>query len=155
VIPGGAVRGLQTVEVKERLAAPIQAVWDLICDIESYPAFMPSVRSTDVLARGDDWTVTAWEVELRGSVLKWVEREERDHARHHLAYRQLKGDLRQFEGYWQLHSVTTNVTDAILVVRFEIGIPMLAEILGPVTERAIHDNSRRMLRALGPSVPQA
>jgi ribosome-associated toxin RatA of RatAB toxin-antitoxin module len=155
VIPSQApvAGGLRTVEVRERLAAPLPAVWDLICDVESYPKFMPSVRSTTVLDNGEDWTVTMWEVELRGSVMKWIEREERDHARHHLAYHQVEGDLRQFQGYWQLHPVAPAVTDAILLVRFEIGIPMLAEILDPVAEQAIRDNSRRMLRSLGPSLP--
>jgi ribosome-associated toxin RatA of RatAB toxin-antitoxin module len=143
------------VEVKELIRAPIEDVWALICDVQAYPRLMEPVLSLTVLEEGDGWLTTAWEVELKGSILKWTEREERDHARHYIAYRQIEGDLEEFEGFWRLRETEDGVTEAVLAVRFEIGIPMLREMLDPVAERAIRENARKMLASLAPSLAGA
>ena len=137
------------VEVNEQLEVPAERVWGLVRDVEAYPRLMEPVRSLQVLEEGPDWVVTAWEVELKGSILKWTEHEQRDEERRRLTYHQIEGDLEQFDGYWQVTELTPEVTEAILIVRFEIGIPMLREMLDPVAERAIRENSRLMLRSLG------
>lgn len=139
------------VEVNEQLEVPADRVWELVRDVEAYPRLMEPVRSLEVLEEGPDWVVTAWEVELKGSILKWTEHEQRDEERRRLTYHQIEGDLERFDGYWQVTALTPEVTEAILIVRFEIGIPMLREMLDPVAERAIRENSRLMLRSLGPT----
>lgn len=145
---------MPTVEVVERLAAPVDDVWRLVCDVEAYPRLMEPVRSITILEEGPDWAIQAWEVVLKGSLLKWVERQERDPAAYHIAYHQLDGDLEVFDGFWRLRPLGDSATEAILVVRFEIGVPMLRTMLDPVAERAIHHNSRAMLSSLGPSLDE-
>ena len=139
------------VEVHERLPAAVEDVWALVTDVEAYPRLMEPVRSLEVLERGPSHKVTAWEVVLKGSILAWTEYEEHHPARYRLDYHQVEGDLDEFDGYWQLDRVDDRTTDAVLLVRFEIGIPMLREMLDPVAERAIRENSRKMLRSLAPS----
>lgn len=139
------------VEVNERLHVPAARVWDLVRDVEAYPRLMEPVRSLKVLDEGPNWVVTAWEVELKGSILKWTEHEERDDERRRLTYRQIEGDLDQFDGYWQVTELSPELTEAVLVVRFEIGIPILRDMLDPVAGKAIRENSRLMLRSLGPA----
>ncbi|MGH8972970.1 MAG: type II toxin-antitoxin system RatA family toxin [Acidimicrobiia bacterium] len=143
---------MPTVEVTQRLAAPVEDVWRLVCAVEDYPRFMEPVRSVRVLSHGPNWSVHAWEVVLKGSVLTWVERQERDDGAHHVAYHQLDGDLEVFDGFWRLRALSPTATEAILVVRFEIGIPMLRTMLDPVAERAIRQNARAMLLSLGPAL---
>ena len=143
---------MPTVEVQECLAAPVERVWELVTDITAYPRLMEPVRSLEVLRQGPNWVIAAWEVVLKGSILKWVEYEERHPEQHRLTYRQVEGDLDQFDGHWQLRSLGPDATEAVLLVRFEIGIPMLRDMLDPVAERAIRENSRKMLRSLAPSV---
>ncbi|MNY71707.1 hypothetical protein D3C86_2101090 [compost metagenome] len=46
-----------------------------------------------------------------------------------------------------------NLTRAVLSIRFEIGIPMLREMLDPIAERALIENSRLMLRSLNAKTP--
>jgi ribosome-associated toxin RatA of RatAB toxin-antitoxin module len=145
---------MPTVEVTQRLAAPIGDVWRLVCDVEAYPEFMEPVRSVRLLSSGENWAVHAWEVVLKGSVLKWVERQERDPAAFHIAYHQLDGDLEVFDGFWRLRQIGRDATEAILVVRFEIGVPMLRAMLDPVAARAIEQNSRAMLLSLGPPLDE-
>ncbi len=146
---------MPTIQVHELLQAPIEKVWNLVCDVEAYPQRMEPVRGIEVLESGPNHKVAAWEVELKGSILKWVEREEQDPGNHRLTYRQVEGDLERFDGYWQLRSHGPEVTEAVLLVNFEIGIPMLKDMLEPVAERAIRDNSSRMLLSLAPRVEDA
>jgi ribosome-associated toxin RatA of RatAB toxin-antitoxin module len=56
--------------------------------------------------------------------------------------------LAVFEGYWQLQRLTNQTCQTMLSVRFDIGIPMLSEMLNPVAERTIRDNSQKMLASL-------
>jgi ribosome-associated toxin RatA of RatAB toxin-antitoxin module len=136
------------VEVNEHVAAPIEAVWDLINDVEAHPHLMQPVQSAEVLERDEAHRVVAWHVDLRGCAMRWVEREEihRDHWR--IDYRQVAGDLEVFEGYWQLEPATDEQTLVTLVVIFDTGMPMLAEMLDPIAERAIRENSEIMLHSL-------
>lgn len=143
---------MPTVEVVQALAAPIDEVWALICDVRAYPRLMEPVRALDVVDDNGDQITTAWEIELKGSILKWTEHEQRDAENYTISYHQLDGDLQEFDGFWRLRALSATTTEATLLVRFEIGIPMLREMLNPVAERAIRKNSREMLLSLGPAV---
>jgi len=136
------------VEVNEITPLPVERVWTVVNDVESFPRLMDHVRSLEVLERGPNYRVTAWEVDLKGCTMRWVEREDIDPERYRIEYRQIKGDLAVFEGYWQLERLTDQTSRTILSVRFDIGIPMLSEMLNPVAERTIRDNSQKMLASL-------
>jgi ribosome-associated toxin RatA of RatAB toxin-antitoxin module len=142
-----------TVEVSLRLAVPVLDAWQTIVDVESYPLRMENVQSVRLLDadRGteqQEYRRAAWSVLLRGSVLQWVEREYLDPASHTIRFEQESGDLDRFDGYWtvavidELHSLVT------LRVEFDIGIPLLADMLNPIATTALHDNAVVMLRAL-------
>ena len=136
------------VEVAEIIAAPVDRVWDVVNDVEAYPRLMDHVQSLKVIERGPAHRLTEWVCELKGCVMRWVEREELDDARHRIEYRQVEGELAAFEGHWQLEPLPDGSTRVSLSVFFDIGIPMLSEMLNPVAERAIRDNSRNMLLSL-------
>lgn len=136
------------IEVEEHVPAPVEAVWEAVNDIEAYPRLMDHVRSVEVLERGPTYRVASWEVDIKGCAMRWVEREDIDSEHFHIDYRQVEGDVAQFEGTWQLEAVTSESTRAILTVQFRIGIPALSEMLDPIAESAIRENSREMLTSL-------
>jgi ribosome-associated toxin RatA of RatAB toxin-antitoxin module len=145
------------VTVKQTLSVPADRVWELVCDIEAYPRLMDSVIATHLVEEvthptGVVEAVTDWEIELKGSILKWREREWRDPATRRITYVQVSGDLAKFEGYWQVTSIGEETTEAILEVDFEIGIEMLRAMLDPIAIRAIERNSAEMLQSLGRKV---
>jgi ribosome-associated toxin RatA of RatAB toxin-antitoxin module len=137
-------------KVTEVLDAPIESVWELICDLDAYPRIMEPVRSITVLESGKDWSIAEWEVELKGSILRWTEREDRHPRDYRVVYEQVDGDLEVLQGHWQLREVGGGNTEATLEIEFEIGIPMLRDMLNPIAERALRDNARIMLRSLQP-----
>lgn len=139
---------MPVVDVEEIIASDIEAVWALIADVESYSTYMEPVQSVRTLQRQENSCLVEWEVLLKGSLLKWTERETRMPERQRIEFVQTEGDLEVFRGFWQLEKIADRVTKARLCIEFEIGIPMLRDMLDPVAERALRDNSRTMLRSL-------
>jgi ribosome-associated toxin RatA of RatAB toxin-antitoxin module len=128
------------------IQAPAARVWQVVTDIERYPDSMESVRwvrivdGTDPLARRSGWSVL-----LKGSILEWEEVERLDPDNLVMAFHQVAGDMETFDGQWRVTPVDGARTNVKLRISFEIGIPLLADMLNPVAERALRDNSREML----------
>lgn len=137
------------VDVESRIHVPADRVWQAMVDIESFPEYMDSVRSAKVVSLSDDSThrVSAWSATLKGSILEWLEDEHIDHDGRCIEFTQLDGDLDVFRGTWRIIE-----QDGVSVVRlqaeFEIGIPLLADMLNPVAARALRDNQDQMLQSL-------
>ena len=128
------------------IQAPAARVWEVVTDIERYPESMDSVRwvkivdDTDPLARR-----SAWSVLLKGSILEWEEVERIEPDRMVMRFHQVSGDMETFDGAWWVTPVDENRTTVKLNIVFEIGIPLLADMLNPVAERSLRANSREML----------
>lgn len=138
---------MPTVVVTEVVSAPIDAVYALICDTESYPQFMKSIESIRVVERGEGYTLTEWVAKLQGAKFRWTEKDTFDPAGFRVDYDQIKGDLKVFRGYWALQEVPEG-TRVTLLTEFEFGVPMLSSLLNPVAKVAIRDNSKGMLRGI-------
>ena len=137
---------MPTVSVDLTIAAPPASVWEQVKDVEAYPQFMDNVRSVEIVDGGDGTTrTTRWSTLLKGSVLEWTEVETIDDGALWIEFHQLDGDLDLFDGHWQLTAVSDRETRVELSVAFEIGIPLLAEMLNPVATRALKGNSESML----------
>jgi ribosome-associated toxin RatA of RatAB toxin-antitoxin module len=141
------------VNIDQDIRAPIEQVWNTVLDVESYEESMDNVRWVRLVGPDDEHARRAeWSVLLKGSILEWEEEEQLDHDAHKVVFKQLRGDLEFFDGYWTLEELGPNETRAHFEVEFEIGIPMLAEMLNPVAQRALEENGIEMLRGLERSV---
>ncbi|MBD0020416.1 hypothetical protein GII33_06885 [Gordonia pseudamarae] len=145
---------MPVVTVQERLDASRAAVWKQLCDVESYPEYMESIADIRVDSRttrpdGLVDTVVSWQATVKGSVLRWTERELRYDADYRLTFQQLSGDLEVYQGYWEVRALDDGSAEATLEVEFDIGLPELRPMLEPLVVEAIRTNSTGMLRALG------
>ncbi|HEV7673715.1 MAG TPA: SRPBCC family protein [Candidatus Angelobacter sp.] len=137
------------VEVNAVMPASVERVWGVMNDVEAYPRIMNHVRSVKVLEHGSNYRRTAWEMELKGCALRWTEREEIDAEHHRIEYQSIEGDMAQFEGFWRLDPLSDGTCRATLSVLFDIGIPLMSDMLNPVAERAIRESSLLMLTSIG------
>jgi len=135
------------VDVAFDIGAPHEVVWRTVLDVTSYPLFMESVQSVFITSENDIERTTAWSVLLKGSVLQWTEREDIDHGALRIAFQQIDGDLERFQGDWLVQPREQGCTVSLLV-DFDIGIPLLADMLNPVAAKALEDNSRSMLKQI-------
>jgi coenzyme Q-binding protein COQ10 len=138
---------MPSVEVSEQIRGELNRVYELVADMESYPRFMPSLNRLEVLERGEGWTVTAWDTSISGMNFRWQERDDFDEANRRITYRQIKGDLKRFEGEWRVEEEADGVR-VTLKVDFDFGVPMLSSLLNPVASLKLRQNGEAMLRAI-------
>jgi ribosome-associated toxin RatA of RatAB toxin-antitoxin module len=137
------------VKIDLEVRAPIGRVWETVIDIERYQDSMDTVRSVRIVEdHGEGRRQVAWSVLLKGSILQWEEEEHLDHEAHTVVFKQLRGDLEHFDGHWALEALSPEQTKVIFEVEFEIGIPMLAEMLNPIAQRSLHENCTEMLKGI-------
>jgi ribosome-associated toxin RatA of RatAB toxin-antitoxin module len=137
------------VDITLEIEAPAARVWEAVLDIEAYPDEMESVRSVRVLEEiGAEERRSAWSIVLKGSILEWEEHDTIDHEAMTVRFHQLSGDLSSFDGHWAVEECGPTSSRARFAVAFEIGIPLLAEMLNPVATRSLRENCTEMLRGV-------
>ena len=138
------------VESTVEIAGPIEAVYELAKDMERYSEYMPDVESVVVAERRPDRTVTDWTTHVDGVPIVWKEEDVFDDQARRIRYRLIEGDLDKFEGQWIFEPASdgTAGTRVTLTVDFDFGMPTLAELLGPILEEKVKENSQMMLSAL-------
>ncbi|MCX5071308.1 type II toxin-antitoxin system RatA family toxin [Streptomyces sp. NPDC060334] len=137
------------VEVNLPIKAPAADAWRAVTRLEDYADYMENVESVTVLGASESGARTSeWSVLLKGSVLEWVEEDELDEANRVMSFSQVSGDLDEFTGYWRVDDRGDGTSVVVFSVDFEIGIPLLADMLNPVAAKALRENSEHMLRAI-------
>lgn len=136
------------VEVSLRIAAPVEATWQAVTRLEDYAAYMENVESVTVRGEAQGKRLSEWSVLLKGSVLEWAEEDELDEDLRTMTFEQISGDLDEFTGYWRVDPQGEGASVVTFCVDFEIGIPLLADMLNPVATKALRENSEQMLRAI-------
>ena len=122
-------------------------VYELAKDMEQFPQYMPDVASVKVVERVDNSTVTEWETLVEEIPICWKEVDEFNDSELKIKYRLIEGDLDKFEGIWKFEN-TDEGTKVTLTVDFDFGMPTLAELIGPVLEMKVRENSMMMLEAM-------
>ncbi|GAA2265060.1 hypothetical protein GCM10010145_43470 [Streptomyces ruber] len=137
------------VEVNLPIKAPAAEAWTAVTRLEDYAAYMENVESVTVIGETDTGARTSeWSVLLKGSVLEWIEADTLDHDNRVMSFDQVSGDLDVFNGYWRVEDTGDGTSVVTFVVDFEIGIPLLADMLNPVATKALRENAEHMLHAI-------
>lgn len=136
------------VEVSTLVRGDIDAIWNIVSDMPSYPNFMPNLVSVEVVEKESEAvTSTKWVAKVDGRVLTWVEKDFFDRDKYRIEYHQVSGDLKKFQGYWQLENTEDGVS-ITLTVDFDLGIPMLDMLLNPILKKKVRENSEGMLSSI-------
>ncbi|MFH1337115.1 MAG: SRPBCC family protein, partial [Candidatus Zixiibacteriota bacterium] len=88
-----------------------------------------------------------WETLVEEIPICWKEVDEFDDGELRIKYRLIEGDLDKFEGIWKFEDLDGE-TRVTLTVDFDFGMPTLAELIGPVLEMKVRENSMMMLEAM-------
>lgn len=139
---------MPTISVKETVSKDLSSLWKMIVDVSSYPKYMTPISSVRILESNGTVEMVEWEALLKGSIVRWTGIETRFPEQHRIQFCQTEGDFERFAGYWQLKAVSAKTSEVEFFVDFEMGVPSLREMLNPVIERAITENSQSMIRSL-------
>ncbi len=132
--------------------APLETVFALARDAESFPQFMPDVESVTVTERSEDGsrTVTDWVAVASDFKLKvrWTEEDLWDEAAHTCRFRQLKGDYTAYGGLWTFTLDGAGGTLFQSEIDYELEIPLIGPLLKAVVARLMRDNTQKILDAI-------
>jgi ribosome-associated toxin RatA of RatAB toxin-antitoxin module len=135
------------VQTEIDIAAPRKVIYELAKDMERYSEFMPDVEYVKILRRDGNKTVTRWKTLVEDAPIEWTEEDIFDDERTRIDYRLTEGDLDRFEGAWTFEE-RDGMTHVVLGVDYDFGVPTLAELIGPILQKKVEENSLMMLRAL-------
>src|SRR2546423_1271680 len=87
-----------------RCTGPVEKVYSVARDVESFPDIMDDLQSLTVHERSADGnrTVTEWVGLIREfkMTVKWTQEDVWDPAQHRDDFRMIKGDMDSMSGYW-------------------------------------------------------
>jgi ribosome-associated toxin RatA of RatAB toxin-antitoxin module len=135
------------VESSIEIKAARQAIYELAKDMESYSDFMPDVEYVKIIKRNGNETITRWKTLVEEAPIEWTEVDIFDDVNTRIDYKLIEGDLDKFEGAWTFVE-RDGVTRVVLGVDYDFGVPTLAELIGPILQKKVEENSMMMLQAL-------
>ncbi|HEV2878070.1 MAG TPA: SRPBCC family protein, partial [Candidatus Eremiobacteraceae bacterium] len=112
-----------------------------------YSDFMPDVEYVKILHRNGNTTTTRWKTLVEEAPIEWTEVDVFDDTNTRIDYKLIEGDLDKFEGAWTFVE-HDGVTKVVLGVDYDFGVPTLAELIGPILQKKVEENSMMMLQAL-------
>lgn len=132
--------------VVEFIQAEADAVYELFCDLETFPQFMANVVNIQVVERGDGWSVSHWDTELDGAPLSWREVDQYDPKNHVIDFCLVEGDIAKFEGRWSFQPCDGG-TACTCELEYELGVSIIEDVVGPTIREKIKHNIAGMLQA--------
>lgn len=124
-------------------ATPDQ-VWKVLLDCEAYSSYMEGVNEVEITDDEGNRRTSSWIVELKGSEMEWDQEDIIDAEQRRLEFRQTDGDLAQYEGYWQVSGDGAGAS-LELKVEFDIGLPMVAEMIHPAVAKALEGYQQNII----------
>lgn len=132
--------------------APLDRVYALAKDVESFPKFMPDVESLVVVERSPDGnrTVTKWVGVASDFKLKirWTEEDVWDDNSHTCTFKQLTGEYQEYSGIWTFTQTDQNQTRFHSEIDYVYEIPLIGPLLKKVVEKLMKENTQRLLDAI-------
>jgi ribosome-associated toxin RatA of RatAB toxin-antitoxin module len=120
------------------LSAPPVALWPELLNCEVHAAGLPSVRTARVLLADDHERLTEWSVLLRGSPLRWSQREYIDSADMSVRFALHRGDPKRVSGNWSLRPLADG-SAARISIDLDFGFPRIATVFNALLVETLTD----------------
>jgi ribosome-associated toxin RatA of RatAB toxin-antitoxin module len=120
------------------LSAPPVALWPELLAYEVHAAALPSVQTARVLLADDHARLAEWSVLLRGSPLRWSQREYVDSAELSVRFELHRGDPKHVSGNWSLRPHADGSV-ASISIDLDFGFPRIATVFNALLLEALTD----------------
>lgn len=141
---------MPVIELRRTIAAPPEVLVEIAQDIESYPSFMPDVKSVKVLEKSEDGLrqKSAWVGIIRqfAREVKWVQEDEWNPEKTRVDYRQTEGDYDSMSGYWEFRPADGG-TEFICYFDYEYNVPTLGKLISKIVDFLVRQNLKGILDA--------
>lgn len=148
---------MPTIQSSVEIDGPIDAVYALAKDIESFPQFMPDLKSVRVLERSDDgqrviseWVGTVKEFK---TTIKWTQEDIWDDHAHTCVFSLIKGDYSKYSGEWVFVDLGGRTRfDSEIEVEYDV--PLIGALIKGIIAKKMKENVENMLAAIKGRVEQ-
>lgn len=138
---------LYTIQMTRRLSCSAEEAYHVVEDIERFPEFMPSVNTIQLLETEGNRKVARWDTTIDDAPLEWVEEGVYELDKLRVRFRSLEGVFDRFDGYWQVVDDGGGSLVAFELI-YEIGLPEIEDIVGPILRERLVENAESMLDAI-------
>jgi len=140
---------MPTVKAQVTVEAPLEKVYAIAKDIESFPEFMEDVEEVEILEQTEQRQVSRWVgvVKEFGRKIEWVEEDHWDDEQHVCTFKQIEGDFTAYEGVWTFQS-QGDKTAVDLEVTYEYKIPLIGPLIQNLLRKKVQQNCQAMLDAI-------
>jgi ribosome-associated toxin RatA of RatAB toxin-antitoxin module len=121
--------------------------YEVMEHLERLPEFLPSVNSLTVLEEEGTRKVAAWDTTIDDAPFCWVEEGIYDREHRVVHFRALEGVFDRFDGYWRVEAEGDG-SRVTFELTYEIGLPEIEEIIGPILRERMVENAESMLEAI-------
>ena len=130
---------------------PIDRVYELAKDVESFPEFMSDLKSIRVVERSEDGrrVVTEWVgiVKEFKTTVKWTEEDIWDDDAHTCAFSLVKGDYSKYSGNWKFTDLGGKTRfDSEIEVEYDV--PLIGALIKGIIAKKMKENVDNMLAAI-------
>jgi ribosome-associated toxin RatA of RatAB toxin-antitoxin module len=140
---------MPNVETSTLIKAPLERVYAIAKDTDSYPEFIRDVQSVKVVERAPDRLVVDYVgiVPTFNLKIRWRQEEHWDDATHSSTFRQIEGDYDSMQGSWRFSEDADGVRfDQTL--EYEYNVPTI----GPLIKKVIHGLVQKNLENIGEAI---
>lgn len=119
----------------------VETVWEKLVDAPLTLVSHPSVLSAVVISSTPAVRRSAWELDLRGSVLHLTVSEELDHDARQVNMRLLEGDLLQLSGTWGVRDGEGPAADPVVTASINgtFGLPLAGDVIDAHLDSVLRD----------------
>ena len=133
------------------ISGPIEEVYRLAKDVESFPEFMPDLKSVKVVERSEDGTriVSEWVgiVKEFRTTIKWTEEDIWDDEAHTCVFSLVKGDYTRYSGVWTFTDLGGRTRfDSEIEVEYDV--PLVGALIKGIIAKKMRENVDNMLAAI-------
>ena len=111
-------------------------MYQLVDDIESYPAFLPWCKSTTILERDQDHAKASIEI-AKGAVNKSFTTLNRMQKNKMIEVRLVEGPFKHLRGFWHFEALQENACKISVDMEFEYSNRMMGMVIGPVFSKIV------------------
>lgn len=136
---------------------PVDQVYALARDIESFPEFMPDLKSVKIVERSGDGSriVSDWVgiVKEFKTTVKWTEEDIWDDAARTCVFSLVKGDYSKYSGVWTFTDLGGRTRfDSEIEVEYDV--PLVGALIKGIIAKKMKENVDNMLAAIKQKVEQ-
>lgn len=140
---------MPTVETETWIAAPLEKVYAIAKDNESFPEYMKDVKSLAIVETDGERVVSDWVGLIPQFMLKvrWRQEDVWDPAAHRCVFRQVSGDYDKMEGVWEF-AEENGGTRFKSFLEYEYNIPTLGPLVKKIVHGIVIKNMENVLEAI-------